>query len=169
MFQIPTCSHQLHKWSWGPIASWSRDTCENKLALDHSFPPRTEIMINSRGCLNLNAYSSNKDPPYIGTRMSWPEDKIPPWSKSLSKMFLFWNYLIKYFWFETRFSKNWILVRKLSSLKNFKWNSSSIIYLFIIIIIFFKVWMSITWFSTNWVLYWNLIFRKSNFKIRAYR
>ena len=156
MFQIPTCSHQLHKWSWGPIASWSRDTCENKLALEHSFPPRTEIMINSRGCLNLNAYSSNKDPPYIGTRMSWPEGKIPPWSKSLSKMFLFWNYLIKYFWFETRFFKIWILVRNLSSLKNFKWNSSSIIYLLLLLLLLLFLSLNV----------YNLIFYKLSFILK---
>ena len=66
--------------------------------------------------------------------------------------------------FKTRFSKNQISVRNLSSLKNFKWNSSSIIFFF-----FFKVWLPITRLYTNRVLHWNSIFRKSSFKIWAYR
>ena len=71
---------------------------------------------------------------YIYQVVGWyagQNGKLPLSLKSSSKMLLFWNYIVKCPYFETRFSKNRISVRNSSSLKNFKWkflewNSSSI-------------------------------------------
>ena len=88
-------------------------------------------------------------------------------AKLSSKMSHVWNYLGICPYFETQFLENRVsmknsIYQKLSFLKKFAWNSSSLLFFF-----FLKVWLLVTQFSANQVFHWNSIFRNSSLKHRC--
>ena len=84
---------------------------------------------------------------------------LPISPKRCSKMSLFWNYLTKYPYFETQFSKNWVLhwnsIFRKSSFRQSNLNIYIYIYIYIL-------WNS----SSMWIFPNNSIFIKSSFTLK---
>ena len=127
-------------------------------------------------------YMSKSWPKWANALFVQKNQRFAHFPKLIKKMPLFWNsifskssfnlkldFLKIEFQFKTRFLDNRVITNWKLNLKQKKghgtWVPCKYIYIYIF---FFKVWPPHTRFSTNRVLHWNSILRKSSFKTGAF-